>query len=228
MNRHVVASRGVRFHELSTLSGTPIESESPLYREIAGFVTEMGADGEAYVRLMMRAKPGRLYTADSGDLELADIATWTIVGYDQSQKTQYPSGPRNDETARVDVDALAALGAQSRSSLWEDCGPYSRTLSVINVKSFVNLRTGPGFDKAIRLEIPLGDAIEFTGEFRVSGSINLNLCRDLCTSAQQSNNSHEDQRLLNGYYENNVFWYEVRTPNGEIGWISGRFLDYAR
>ncbi|MEZ5789530.1 MAG: hypothetical protein R3D34_01560 [Nitratireductor sp.] len=63
------------FHQVSA-EGKALPSSHPIYKTIREFAYSMGADGDAFVKLILSSLPDKLTDADLFDLCAAYIATW--------------------------------------------------------------------------------------------------------------------------------------------------------
>lgn len=66
----------VGFHMLSVDGKTPIPYPHPVYDELSEFITEMGADRDAFIALMLKALPEEFHYPEASVLCDAYIATW--------------------------------------------------------------------------------------------------------------------------------------------------------
>lgn len=98
---------------------------------------------------------------------------------------------------------------------------------VTNVQNFTNLRQAPtiGSDKLEEVALDTGVEIVRHGPVPDLGGISAR-CQDLCLRSAGGVLTPADATALNACFDANAYWYQVQTPSGRLGYLSGKFLRY--
>ena len=109
----------------------------------------------------------------------------------------------------------------------QECWLKSENAKIVNVDSFVNLRSQPNFSSAIIREVPVGErvVVQDIQYIRSSGSkIQRNNCDNACQSFNSNPQNVDVRDRAQQCINDNVMWSQIKDATGRIGWVSRKFL----
>ena len=203
----------VGFHMLSPDMINPLPEGHEGYDLVRDFVYSMGADGEAYVSWMLRARPETFFFPKVEKLCEANIVTWA-----QRTCTGVEVVPPNQQHTEL-VEATLKI-----------CWLTSPTARVTNVNEYVNLRRQPDFSARVIRRVPLGEQVRPV-RFDNLSVIGQERARQSCINACQAFGANPDDRSardrVQKCIDDNMLWYEITDARGNRGWVSRKFLKEA-
>ena len=128
--------------------------------------------------------------------------------------------------------AGAAFAAQKQpplASLRNRCRTLGLSAEVRGVQNFTNLRARPGLDADTVGQAYRGERVRpVSGKVLFWSTEPDDTCETACnyTTTELFHLGSSDPAVLAQCFENNKYWYEVTTPNGTTGFVSGKFLKY--
>ena len=149
--------------------------------------------------------------------------------------TLHPKTPLKGLQASIDAMAregvaLAKARVSPVASLRNRCSNLGLSAEIRGVQNFTNLRARPGLDADTVGQANLGERVR-----PVSSKAHLwqadpeGDCATMCNfSATELFHlvGSNDPAALSQCFEDNHFWYEVTTEDGQSGFVSGKFLKY--
>ena len=102
---------------------------------------------------------------------------------------------------------------------------------VRGVSSFTNLRSQPGLEAAAIGQVELGGIVKpINGQVHMWNTQAGERCETPCEYSAFGLTSliseQYDFEEISQCYDANRYWYEVETENGQVGFVSGKFLQY--
>lgn len=132
-------------------------------------------------------------------------------------------------SGRADPQVLSGVRAKAETrpeTAWQMlCAPKGGSLVVTNVNEFATLRSGTSYYDPIVGEAPLGATLSYTGSRKLAKPARAQQCDSLCHGAIDGTLDGSGQSALRQCFEDDVFWFNVRTTSGQVGWISGKYLE---
>ncbi|AZV76987.1 hypothetical protein EBB79_03130 [Parasedimentitalea marina] len=127
--------------------------------------------------------------------------------------------------------ALAKVVSSPVKSLRRRCNNLGMSARVRGVSSFTNLRSQPGLEAAAIGQVELGGIVKpINGQVHLWNTQAGERCETLCEYSAFGLTSliseQYDFEEISQCYDANRFWYEVETENGQVGFVSGKFLQY--
>lgn len=116
--------------------------------------------------------------------------------------------------------------AFARPTPLRECIPQTTAFTVINVNEFVNIRAQPSFDAPVIAQADIGEALDlflYNQVFVPSSHSYAHACRLACEGTSSGSQSAVED-TIDGCFEQNAYWYGVRTSLGVEGFVSGRYL----
>lgn len=116
--------------------------------------------------------------------------------------------------------------AFARPTPLRECIPQTTAFTVINVNEFVNIRAQPSFDAPVIAQADIGEALDlflYNQVFVPSSHSYAHACRLACEGTSSGSQSAVED-TIDGCFEENAYWYGVRTARGLEGFVSGRYL----
>lgn len=104
------------------------------------------------------------------------------------------------------------------------CNPAADTLAITNVNEYATLRSGTSYDTPVVVQVLRGAMVEYTGSRRLAKPMKLDRCDALCSDDVAGTLEYSDKQSLERCIRDDVFWLNVRTSNGEVGWMSAKYL----
>ena len=123
------------------------------------------------------------------------------------------------------ADLSRASLATERAIAYGSCDATAPRYRVHQVQQFSNMRTGPGFDAAVRREVPLNAPVAPVFDGAPHTAILSPECRNACAIADQGRLRPEELDAIRACTWSNDVWWRVRSEDGSEGWMSSRFLN---
>ena len=123
------------------------------------------------------------------------------------------------------ADLSRAPPATERRIAYGSCDASAQRYRVHRVQQFSNMRAGPGFDAAVRREVPLNAPVAPVFDGEPHTAILSPECRSACNIAAQGQLRPEALHAIDACTRSNDVWWRVRSEDGSEGWMSSRFLN---
>ncbi len=122
------------------------------------------------------------------------------------------------------ADLSRASPATERAIAYGSCDATAPRYRVHRVQQFSNMRAGPGFDAAVRREVPLNAPVAPVFDGAPHTAILSPECDNVCAIADQGRLQPEELDAIRACTWSNDVWWRVRGEDGTEGWMSSRFL----
>jgi len=106
------------------------------------------------------------------------------------------------------------------------CNPTADTLVVTNVTEYATLRSGTSYDEPEVAKAQLGASVDYTGSRRLSKPSKAARCDQRCREKTGNGLDASGESALDRCIRDDVFWLNVRTASGRVGWMSAKYLRY--
>jgi len=202
----------VGFHMLSLDGVNPLPERHEAYSLVRDFVYSMGADGNAYISLMLRERPNRFYVPSVQVLCEANIVTWAQRTCSGSEVV----APHNQQPKFSESSATT-------------CWLTSSTTRITNVNEYVNLRRQPNFSAPVIRQVPLGEQVRVVDPNTFNTGVGTQRERDACGRSCQAFGRNRDDAVARDQVQqcidDNMLWFEITDTRGNRGWVSRKFLE---
>lgn len=108
------------------------------------------------------------------------------------------------------------------------CAPAVDDLVVTRVDEFATLRAGTSYDDPVVAQARRGATVAYTGSRKLAKPSKAQRCEDLCRGELDGTLEGSDRAAFSRCIEDDVFWLNVRTARGQVGWMSAKYLRFPK